>query len=209
VSADKSIPPKDPLTVKQRLFFVEWQKDKNGTQAAIRAGYAPSNAASTASTLLALPKMKVEIQRWLGKKQAKVTKALDAEHDAWAFDRQRVIRQIAVGAFADVRVLVNSDGSPKGLHELTVEEAALVEGLDVLEKWETGPGGKKVFVGHVLKYRLARRQPWCDMLMRHLGEYKKDNEQATKPVTDALRDLLAGMRGSTIKPVADAPGDRG
>ena len=38
-----------PLTDRQRAFVLEYLRDLNGTQAAIRAGYAGDRAASTAS----------------------------------------------------------------------------------------------------------------------------------------------------------------
>lgn len=41
---------------KQQRFFAEYAIDQNGTQAAIRAGYAPKSAAVTASRLLRLAK---------------------------------------------------------------------------------------------------------------------------------------------------------
>lgn len=40
------------LAPKQRAFVVEYLKDRNGTQAAVRAGYSPRSAGQQASTLL-------------------------------------------------------------------------------------------------------------------------------------------------------------
>ena len=42
------------LNHKQKLFFVEYQLDKNPVKAAIRAGYSPQNAASQGPRLLSL-----------------------------------------------------------------------------------------------------------------------------------------------------------
>lgn len=42
-----------PLTPKQQAFIVEYVKDYNGKEAAIRAGYSPKTAAITATKLLA------------------------------------------------------------------------------------------------------------------------------------------------------------
>jgi phage terminase small subunit len=47
----------DTLTPKQRRFVDEYLIDLNGTQAAIRTGYAPHSAAITASKLLTIPKI--------------------------------------------------------------------------------------------------------------------------------------------------------
>lgn len=46
------------LTAKQRRFVQEYIIDSNGTQAALRAGYARRTARSTASTLLTKPNVK-------------------------------------------------------------------------------------------------------------------------------------------------------
>ncbi|WP_084448537.1 terminase small subunit [Desulfovibrio inopinatus] len=40
------------MTEKMRRFFEEYEKDKNPVQAALRAGYSPRSAASTAKKLL-------------------------------------------------------------------------------------------------------------------------------------------------------------
>lgn len=43
------------MTAKQRAFTVEYMKDKNATQAAIRAGYSEKTARSIGNELLAKP----------------------------------------------------------------------------------------------------------------------------------------------------------
>lgn len=54
------------LTPKQRRFVEEYCVDLNGTQAALRAGYAPKNAAVQAHYLLRNPKVRAVIdeRRW-------------------------------------------------------------------------------------------------------------------------------------------------
>jgi hypothetical protein len=48
----------DTLTPKQHRFCVEYLKDRNGKEAAIRAGYSPKAAAQQAYELLKLPKVR-------------------------------------------------------------------------------------------------------------------------------------------------------
>ena len=57
------------LTRKERLFVEEYDRDGNGTQAAIRAGYAESSARSMASKLLANHNIAARV-RLLQKEQA-------------------------------------------------------------------------------------------------------------------------------------------
>ena len=53
------------MTVKQEAFAIEYLKDKNATQAAIRAGYSAKTAASIAYELLEKP----DIREFIGQKQ--------------------------------------------------------------------------------------------------------------------------------------------
>ena len=59
------------LTPRQRLFCLEYLKDFNGTQAAIRAGYSKKTANEQASRLLA----NVNIQNLIKENNAKVEKS--------------------------------------------------------------------------------------------------------------------------------------
>ncbi len=58
------------LTAKQRAFCLEYLKDFNGTQAAIRAGYSKQSANEQAAKMLA----KVSIQNEIARQNAKVEK---------------------------------------------------------------------------------------------------------------------------------------
>ena len=50
------------LTPKQKLFYVEYQLDKNPVDAAIRAGYSPQNAPTQGPRLLALLQQRAETE---------------------------------------------------------------------------------------------------------------------------------------------------
>lgn len=54
---------KSDLTPKRAAFAREWIKDRNGTQAAIRAGYAESGASVEGARLLANASVRAEIDR--------------------------------------------------------------------------------------------------------------------------------------------------
>lgn len=118
------------MTPKQQLFALEYLKDQNGTQAAIRAGYAAAGAHVTASRLLREPK----IAKFLAEKQA-------ATLEKFEISTERILRERARLAFFDPRKLFDKDGRPKGIHELDDETAAVIQGFDCEEIW--GPGGKR------------------------------------------------------------------
>ena len=50
------------MTEKQRLFILEYQKDRNATQAAIRAGYSDKTAYSIGQELLNKPEIKQALE---------------------------------------------------------------------------------------------------------------------------------------------------
>ena len=59
------------MTPKQRRFVVEYLKDGNGTQAAIRAGYSKNGAQQMASDLLLNPVIKAAVEKRIKKIEEK------------------------------------------------------------------------------------------------------------------------------------------
>ncbi len=84
------------LNRKQRAFCVEYVKDKNGTQAAIRAGYSEATAHSQCSDLLQKPEVRELI--------SELTKAKEARTGITA---DRVLLEAWNIATADTRELVD------------------------------------------------------------------------------------------------------
>ena len=67
----------DELNARQRAFVAEYLKDHNGSQAAIRAGYAPKNADVCASKLLVNPKVSEALQAALVAQEARTLVTAD------------------------------------------------------------------------------------------------------------------------------------
>ena len=91
---------KEKLTAKQRLFIEEYQKDWNGTQAIIRAGYSPKRAGEKAYALLQIPKIKDAVDRKIEVSLQKI-----------GVHRERVLRELATVAFSDVTKAFREDGT--------------------------------------------------------------------------------------------------
>jgi phage terminase small subunit len=85
-----------PRTDRQFIFVIEYCKDFNGTQAAIRAGYAERSAAEISYELLRKPQIRAAIENRMQ------VLAAAAEVDA-----TRVIAELATIAFADSRELMS------------------------------------------------------------------------------------------------------
>jgi phage terminase small subunit len=178
----------------RRKLFIEafLSNGENVTQAAVAAGFSPKTAASQGSRLLRAVKVQQELDSRRGEALAKVQKDT-------GITLERTLREIARGAFFDVRKLFNADGTPKSIQELDDETASVLAGLDVQQI-----GADDGAVSMVKKYKLADRKGYLDMLMKHLGGYKKDNEQGAEASANAIATLLAGMGKSTL-PVTARP----
>lgn len=150
------------MTPKQARFVAEYLIDSNGKQAAIRAGYKPSNAESTASTLLSDPKVSKAVA--VGQAKALENAGITAE---------RVLREMGRLAFSDVSRLFNANGSLKSLHELTPDDAACIAGLEVIIKnAEAGDG----HTDKVHKIKVWDKSKNLEMLGKHFGLFAEKLE---------------------------------
>ncbi|GAB6037143.1 hypothetical protein JCM15519_17020 [Fundidesulfovibrio butyratiphilus] len=93
----------EKLTAKQAAFVLEYLKDLNATQAAIRAGYSVKNAGRISTELVS---------------KSHIVEAIKEQQQAMArrtlVTADRVIAELAKVAFASMRnyVTVNEDGTP-------------------------------------------------------------------------------------------------
>lgn len=143
------------MTPKQTRFVAEYLIDGNGKQAAIRAGYKPSNAESTASTLLRDPNVSKAVAK---KTQSQLTNV--------GVTAERVKARLATIAFSDIRDLHDVDGNLKPLHTLTADQAAVISQFEVIKKnAEAGDG----VIDRVHKIRLADQLKALEMLGKHFG----------------------------------------
>ena len=174
-----------PLSPKQERFVTEYLKDQNGTQAAIRAGYSPRTANEQAARLLA----QVSVRSAVNERLAAIRQQVEQET---TITLARVVQELGRIALFDARRFFHENGSPKAINELDDDTAAVLAGMDVLEEYR-GSGEEREFVGYVKKYKLADKKGALDMLMKHLGGYKADNEQ--RPA-NPLAELLALIHGA-------------
>ncbi len=120
---------------------------RNGTQAAIAAGYSPKTARAAASRLLT----DVNVAALVETATARV-------EEITGLSAERAAALNANIAKFDVRKLVHPNGKPKALHELDEETAMVVT---------VTPGGVAA----------ADRQRAMDMAFKNLGLYEKDHAQ--------------------------------
>lgn len=177
------------LTVKQKRFVDEYLVDFNGTQAAIRAGYATRSAEVTAAKLLRNAKVQAEISR----RQQDLQRRTEVSQD-------RVVKELMRVAFADAtnyvqvqpRTIVGADGKEIVIQavvltataELTDEERAAISQI------KQGANGIEVKMYDKLRA--------LELLGRHIGMFNDKLELkatvAENPFaglsTDELRRLI-------------------
>lgn len=158
------------LKPQHQRFADEYLIDFNGGRAYERAGYRAKGKAAdaAASRLLANP----DVQDYLKEQRAKL-----AERHSVTLDR--VVEQVAFMALGDIRCLFDSMGNLKPIHELTAQEATLLQGLDVFEEFE-GRGKDRVFVGETKKVKFVNRLDAAVRLGQHLGGFGRRVEVGGK-----------------------------
>ena len=131
--ADKTLSARQ----RERLFAAEYVKDSNGTQAAIRAGYAPGSAKVTASRLLTRPNVQALLANHRGEVIAQVEQRTSTAIADASWIIQKAVEVVDIGlASAPVRgrdgkviMVENEDGEsvPAGYeaYNLTAVNGAL------------------------------------------------------------------------------------
>lgn len=104
------------LTAKQTLFVQGVLEGKSQTEAAELAGFGPKNPGGAACALMRRPNIAAAIA--VGRDR------LARKHEVTS---DRILAQLSVLAFGDVRAIFDDGGRLKGIHELTPEVAAMLD----------------------------------------------------------------------------------
>ena len=153
------------LTKKQKDFVVQYQRDFNGTQAAIRAGFSPRTATEIAWQLLhKTSHVKESIQRDIDERLERLGDRADA-----------TIEELLKIAHFDIRKLFNPDGTLKSPDEWDDDTAAAVGGLQVFEEF-SGKGEGRTQVGWIKKLKMLDKTKALELLGKHQKLFGSDNE---------------------------------
>jgi phage terminase small subunit len=169
-------------------FIAEYLRDPNGRQAAIKAGYSAATADSQASRLLKRAKVRAEIEKAHAEVIARV-------QDETGINLVRTLREIARIAYFDPRKLFDKSGRPMAITDLDDDTVAAIAGLEVLEKYE-GNGKDQVFVGVLKRWKLVDKLGGLDMLMKHLGGYKVNNDQKKPEFAEQMATFIGELHQS-------------
>ncbi len=169
------------LSPKQAAFVREYLVDSNATEAAKRAGYSPKTAAEQGSRLLR--KVKILDAIAAGQKALAATAQINAE---------RVIRELATIAFADLGQLYDADGQLLPVNQLPEEARRALAGIKILKGDGSG----------ILEYKLWNKVDALEKLGKHLGLFREqmDVDMAVEVVETVVSDrqqaktVLAALR---------------
>ncbi|MEE9279161.1 MAG: terminase small subunit [Myxococcota bacterium] len=145
------------LNDRQIAFCVEYLKDLNATQAAIRAGYSEKTARVIGPENLSKPAI-----------AERIAKLVEERNERTRIDSDWVLRRLAQIADVDLAELVNDDGSVKGLDAMPEGLKRLIAGIEVTEEF-AGRGQDREMVGYTKKVRLVDRIRVLELIGKHVG----------------------------------------
>jgi phage terminase small subunit len=183
--AAKKVKPgtsKESAETRKKLFVEAYIANSgNATAAAEAAGYSPGPSARVqGSRMLADPNIASMIE-------ARTKKLVDK----FELTTEAVLRNLSQAIFFDPRKLYREDGSLKDVHELDDDTAMALAGLEVTEEKGSGDDRGKV-VGYTKKLKWLDKNSAREQAMKHLGQYREDNNQRN-PLADVPRESLKAL----------------
>jgi len=171
---------KKGLTAKARLFAAEYLKDKNQTQAAIRAGYREKHADRIASRLMKNPRI-----------AALVGAKVEAQIKRVENDADDIIRELKRLGYSDIRGIYKDDGTIHHPKDWPLELAHAVASFEVEELFE-GHGAHRTGIGDKKKVKFWPK----DRALELLGKNKKlYTDRREVGIDESLASILAQSWG--------------
>lgn len=174
--------------VQHETFCQEYLVDFNGTQAAIRSGYAPGNersAQSNASRLLSIPIICDRV------KELHLLRVNEIKMDVGT-----ILRECLRLATCDVGLAFNEDRSLKAIHEIPEDVRRCIAGFEEEEIWE-GTGRDRVYVGQLRKVKFWDKNKAIEQAGKHL---KLWTEKFEVQGTLTLESLVMGEGQKNERP---------
>lgn len=194
------VDPATGLNPMQRRFCDEYLLDFDAGAAYLRAGYKAGTrklAQDAASRLLA----NEAVKGFLSGRQS----ALQAMAEV---DQAAIMRQLAWMGMGDIRALFNADGSVREITELTSQQAALIQSIEVQEI-EAVVDGERQVVGHTKRFRLVDRIKPLHLLGLQIGMFAQQHKHSgAVGVFDPSEHLTQEQRRKLAEEILqrDAPG---
>lgn len=180
----KALQTDDGLTDKQRLFIAEYLKDKNATQAYLRAGYKnnPDVADSSAHRLLGNPRIANAIRQAMNRIEKRVMIAAE-----------NVLIELGKIAFADPRKVFAENGDLLPPKDWPDEIAGAIQAIEIEEIREPYTGD---VIGKIKKIKFWDKNKALDNLGKH---FKLFDDKIEININDGLAERLAQARAYAIE----------
>lgn len=161
------------LTSKQLMFCMEYLKDLNATQAAIRAGYSEKVARQQAYENLTKPYIHEKIQELMGKREDRIERSADDVvkmlWDMMLLDLKAYITVSEGGEIQSIPFDQLPEGATKLISKIK-EKTRITESSD----------GSRMFKNSQLEYELPEKTKLIELLLKHYGLLKEKHEHSAK-----------------------------
>lgn len=184
------------MSVLKRKAFVRYylgEAQGNATKAAILAGYSEHTAPQIGSRLLRRPDIKEAVQA----RQERLAKKADVT-------AERVIKELAVIAFSDIRGLFDEHGKLKPVHELPEEVARSLASVEI-SKERTRKDGEVITDEWVSKLKTWDKPKALEMLGRHLAMWQDKGDGTSQRITVNIGFLTSPHSQPEIVQVMASP----
>lgn len=156
---------------KQQVFVLEYLKDLNATQAAIRAGYCkrnPKNADKVASQLLKNKNIAREIQLEMDERMRRIRLEADG-----------VLRELLLIAKTDLAEAYDDNGNLKPIHDIPRSLRRAISSIKMFEEFE-GSGRERTKIGETREIKLWDKLKAIELIGRHLALFTDKVEHTGK-----------------------------
>lgn len=182
----KSGTSKQSAESKKKLFVEAYLSNGgNATQAAIAAGYKESNAYKSGYRLT----KDAQVIAMLGQRQDYLAKT-------YSLTTEDIIKSIAQDLHFDPADMFNEDGSLKRIIDLDEDTRMAIDSFETIQ---IGSADAPVFIKKIKRSPKATAR---EQAMKHLGMFKKDNEQLraiTLDVTDAASKVAQLLKSAKAR----------
>ena len=159
------------LTNKRKRFCEEYMIDLNGTQAAIRAGYSKKTAVEQASRLLSFVNVRDHI-----------VKLREAQKERTDITADRVLKELALIGFLDIREAFDEDGNLLSIKEMPEDVARAIGGLEI-----TQIKSKELEFESLKKIKLIDKKGALELIGRHLAMF---NDKLELDITSKWKEVI-------------------
>jgi phage terminase small subunit len=166
------------MTGKQNAFVIEYLKDLNATQAAIRAGYSDKSAMAQGCQLLNHAKVKeaiFELQK--------------ASAVAQGITKERIEKEWSCIGFLDPADCFDENGALLDIKKMPEKTRRAISSIEVTTK--TYGQGEKETTEETKKIRFWNKNESLTEMGKIIGVYVEDNKQKT----DGIKELLGLIDG--------------